>query len=86
MKTLDAKKIVLDKSKYGKGLGILWKMGWGWVFWEEKADKEDKSPLLTVCGSLFPKLVAVTDKQYKEWKKKKIFYHFRWSKKSCNGL
>jgi len=80
-------KVVLDLEKYGKGLGLLWRLGWGWKFYaegfngsKETTDKEENTNFVTVSDSFFPHLYAVTEKQYKSWKKQKFFYKFRWKK------
>lgn len=87
------KRLILNQKKYGKGLGLLWKLGWGWVFYGEnnpkrkqhspvdEIDKEEENTnLVTVSDSFFPTLTAVTEKQFKSWNKQKITYKFRWSK------
>ena len=85
----------LKPEKYGKGLGILWRLGWGWEYYTEghkRAKKKTTDPerdidadevtnFITVSDTIFPHLYAVSEKQAKMWKKQKFFYKFRWSKR-----
>lgn len=87
-------KIKVKESDYGKPLGLLYKLGWYWLYYstaqhkkkgEEKAanDYDDKSNLLTIQAHLFPTLIAVTPKQNKGWAKQGIKYvhHWAWANK-----
>jgi len=79
----------LCTERYGKGLGWLWKLGWGWKFYvadykstknkfDDMASTDDNSNFITVSDSLIPIFYSVTDKQFKSRKKQKFFYKFRW--------
>lgn len=74
MKKIKAQ-IILDESKYGKGLFGVWRWAFESPHYQKKsidADKEDGS-LITVTDNEKPILIAVTKKQFKSWNKQKIF-------------
>jgi hypothetical protein len=70
-------KIVLDESRYGRGLRGAWRWGFYEKNWRKSKKKkcdndENEGSLVTVTDSTEPILYAVTKKQYKSWSKREI--------------
>ena len=69
-------KIILDESRYGRGLRNAWRWSFHEKDWRKKKSDdidEDEGSLITVTDEEEPILYAVTKKQYKSWSKREIF-------------
>jgi len=78
--------VIFAPESYGKGLGLAWKLGWGWEFYSESpkhidkllTDDDENTNFITVSDTFKPRLKAVTEKQFKSWSKQKVLYRFHW--------